>query len=198
MRRTANWYRGLSEIPGLTYTPFVWVPRNTLWAVDAEPEVRHLSSDENRLFMMWPTPDGGSTSASPAHQHGFYVPDGTPEEVLRRLSETLELPGLASDYHFSIQNATGHLWRQRKATPALYYKIESLCILDIELLESRTEEIYDGTVIGVSAFATLAGMYENEGRLQDALTVLERGKAVGQYIKDGRTERLRAVLGSTS
>ena len=196
MRETTNWYRRLSDVPDLTYVPLARVERARLWGVDAEPEIRRLSSDDDYIYITWPTPDGGSTSASPAHQHGFSIPDGTPEEVLQRMSEALELPGQASDYHFSIQHALEHLWRQRKTTPTLYNQIEKLCLLDIELLESRTEEIYEGTVIGVRAFTTLAGMYENEGRLRDASTILERGKVIGQYVKDGRIEQIQIVLGS--
>ena len=199
MRETTSWYRRLSDIPDLTYIPLLQVDRTRLrlWGFDAEPEVRRLSSDDSHVYLTWPTPDGSSTSASPAHQYGFSIPDGTSEEVLQRMSEALELPGQASDYHFSIQHAIEHLWRQRKANPALYDQIESLCLLDIKLLEKRTEEIYDGNVIGVRAFNTLAGMYENEGRLQDALAVLERGRALGQYVKDGRVEQIRVALGLT-
>lgn len=188
MRETTSWYSRLADIPDLAYIPLTQVNRTRLWGVDAKPEVRRLSLGNSHVYFTWPTPDGNSTSASPAHQHGFSIPDGTPEEVLKRVSETLELPGQASDYHFSIQHAIEQLWRQRKANPALYDQIENLCLLDIDLLEKRTEEIYGGSVISVRAFNTLAGMYENEGRLQDALTVLERGKALGQYVKDGRAE----------
>ena len=51
--------------------------------------------------------EGGSTSASPAHGYAFGSSEGiAPCEELRRLEETLELPGELSEYHFAIQNDT--------------------------------------------------------------------------------------------
>jgi hypothetical protein len=143
---------------------------------------------------MWPTAEGGYTSASPAKQHSFMLSDATPTEVLTHLSETLELPGTTSDYHFALQGAHEGLWRHRKAQPSLYNTIETICHLDIALVTLLGQDMYGDSPFAVLAFNRLAGIYEVEGRLNEALAVYEQAEAQGHFVRNNRGDQLRAVL----
>lgn len=191
MRSTIKWYRDLKEALGPDYTPLVDVPRPSDWPLNIRPKIESYGLTEERHYLSWPSIDhDGSGSASPAHQHGFHLPDADPEAIIRRVTETLALPGIASDYHFTIQNGHTGLRKYRKADPDLYDTIETLCLLDIKLIERYPSEVFgESEPFSVSAFHVLSQMYKVEGRLSDALDILRRGAPFRQ----GNEKRIEAL-----
>lgn len=149
-----------------------------------------------RDSVMWQTADGSYTSASPAKQHSMTLNDPTPADILTHLSEALELPGTASDYHFTLQGAHESLWRHRKAQPSLYNTIETICQQDIALVTLLGQDMYGDSPFAISAFNRLASIYEVEGRLDEALAIYRQAEAGGHFIRSSRADQLRTVLGA--
>ncbi len=195
MRDRTRWYANFAAIPGVRYKPFVSVNLKKLQGIGARPKVERYNFDgKQHDSVMWRTMDEGYTSASPAKQHTLVLSDPTPADILTHLSEVLELPGTASDYHFALQEAHESLWRHRKAEPSLYTVIETICRLDVLLVTLTGHEMYGDSPFAVLAFNRLADMYENEGQLHEALAVYEQAEAKGHFIRKGRVEQLRAAL----
>ena len=188
-------------MPGLSYEGSHTVDRARLSGHDLEPEAQEF--EEFELFhglhstLMWPTPEGGSTSASPVHQRVFGSgEDATPWETLQRLEETLELPGELPDYHFAIQHAYEAVYKGRRKDPSLLEEVERLCRLDMELVEYylKSVEYEPGEIYQVVAYGRLATLYEGEGYFHEALQVAERGLSMGQERLARARDRLSLVL----
>ena len=196
MRDEANWYPRFADIPEIQYIPLISVNQKNLWGRGARPKVERYNFDgKQHISMMWLAPDGTSTSASPAKQRSLTLNDPTPTDILAHLSETLELPGTASDYHFTLQDAHESFWRQRKVQPSVYNTIETICQLDIALVALLGQDMYGDSPFAVSAFSRLAGIYETEGLLGEALAVYDQAEAGGHFVRTSRAEQLRTVLG---
>lgn len=196
MRDRTRWYAKFAAIPGVRYKPFTPANLEKLQGIGVRPKVERYNFDgKQHDSVMWRTMDGGFTSASPAKQHTLMLSDPTPAEILTHLSEVLELPGTTSDYHFALQGAHESLWRHRKVEPSLLNEIETICRLDILLVALAGHEMYGDSPFAVLAFNRLAGMYEVEGQLNEALAVYEQAEAYGHFVRGGRAEQLRAALG---
>jgi hypothetical protein len=193
-----GWFRRLADVPGLSYEGSRTVDRTKLPGHDLEPEVREYRFEgELRRRLQWPTPEGGSTSASPVHQRVFRsVDQATTLETLRRLEETLELPGELSDYHYAIQNVCETIYKRRREDLSLLEEVERLCWLDIELFEAypKMVEYEPGQFPHVFAYKRLVVLYEGEGYFREALEVAERGLKMGQEHISAVAERLRLIL----
>ncbi len=185
-------------MPGLSYEGSQTVDRTKLPGHILEPEVREYRFEGGlRRSISWPTSKGGSTSASPVHQRVFGSgTDTTPQEALRHLEETLELPGELSDYHFAIQEVCKTVYEGRREDLSLLEEVERLCWLDIELLESYPEivEAQPGQYIRVFAYERLVTLYEGEGYFHEALEVAERSLRMGQEHLPQAAVRLRLIL----
>jgi hypothetical protein len=192
--RDPTWFRRLGDIPGLDYKTDPRVDRRRLRGHDVVPRIEHFGG---HATLTW-----GNTSRSPAHERAFGqdVGERPSAEILRLLSEILELPGEASDYHFAIQIASGILWARRRADPDLMEVVERLCWLDLRLIEAQPDAVRfqrDGksSYFHVTGFKTLITLYEREGALREALEVAERAERFDQ-LQDKATElrqRLAAV-----
>lgn len=199
MKHKTKWYAHFSKILGIHYNPLAPVDPEKLWNRGARPQVEHYSFDgKQHDSIMWLTADGGYTSASPAQQHSLMLSNPTPTEILTHLSEALELPGTASDYHFALQGAHESLWRHRRAQADLYNTIETICHLDIALVTLLGQDMYGDSPFAVLAFNCLAGIYEVEGRLNEALAVYKQAESQGHFVRSNRGDQLRAVLGAGS
>src|SRR5262249_22647509 len=125
-------------------------------------------------------------------------------ELLKHCYESLELPGVPSDYHFLIQGCASALWAQRRREPQVLEDVETLCWLDIQLIEARPETIRfehddEPRFYRVLTFAILIELYEREGYLRDALDVAERSARHGQGAEArDRLARRLATLESSS
>jgi hypothetical protein len=189
------WYPRFGDIPGVRYTTPSGIRRPDMPKRFLKPE-RHEHEWDGRMHasLSWPETDG-ETSASPAMR---WPPDDDPPRpspalILQRLYETLELPGIPSDYHFALLRAYEGLAGHARRAPELLADVERLCLLDIELLEAVPEVVGEldnpeQPAIRVPAFDHLIRLYERNGLLDDALAMARRGAALGQGADD--VERL--------
>jgi hypothetical protein len=149
-------------------------------------------------LVFWDMPNRVSTTQSPAASWASSgSPDASWPDVLRRLYESLELPGSASDYHFAILRTTEDLWNRRRQDPDVLPEVECLCLLDIKLVEtlpgvglSSAED--EPIILYIPAFGYLVRLYEREGFIEDALQIARRGTALGQ--KSDEEQRLETLL----
>jgi hypothetical protein len=184
-----EWFRRLADIPDVGYTSDARVKRSMLPGHDTVPSLNVYTFEGKRLeSLSWPTAND-QTSQSPASLHARAASSPAPVDpsgvVLQCLHEVLELPGIASDYHFAIQGCVEELWKRRHQEPGIFSEVERLCWLDIRLVEARPETITyerEGNVAyaGVSAFGRLVDLYSHEGFLSEALEVAERGARLNQ------------------
>ena len=183
-----EWFPRLADIPDIGYIADPRINRTKLRRHDAVPKVTvYTFEGEPQESLSWPMPNG-STSRSPAADYSdTHLWDATKssEMLLRRLHETLELPGTVSDYHFAIQRCVEELWKRRRQEPVLLQELERLCWLDIRLIEARPETIVSPKIgspayFQVLAFGHLIDLYSGEGFLREALEVAERGARLHQ------------------
>jgi hypothetical protein len=137
------WFRRLAEVPHVGYEGSSSVDRALLPGHNDTPEISYYDYEGKRnVSLQWPMGQG-STSASPAvtweptQRQG----ESTAEFKLRRLNEKLELPGTLSDYHFAIQGCHDELSRFVRQSPQVLEILETLCWLDIRLIEHFPETI---------------------------------------------------------
>lgn len=196
-----EWFHRLADVPGVNYTGYPGMQRTRLPGHHARPQIVTFTFDGKRHeSLRWPT-RGGETSASPAKTHGFLsLPDQeeSPQLLLQRMYEALELPGEPTDYHFIIQSCIEELWKRkrRQQDPSLLERIEELCWLDIRLVEAKPDAIafdHHGTqrYFHVVAFTHLMRLYEREGFLHEALEVAQRATRFSPDVMDAEQLRQR-------
>jgi hypothetical protein len=190
----------MGDIPGVEWTS-PGVDRRRLRRHYAVPEVQVYEFEGKRQESLWWEAPGGGTSASPASEWARVEEEQSPDGILRRLYEALELPGEVADYHFAIQSAAGALWARRRDDPDLILKVEELCWLDIKLVEAYPQAVsYEGedgeAYYTITAFHTLISLYEREGFLEDALAVVDRAGRFGDL--QGQRERLEAKVAAVA
>ncbi len=179
------WYRRLADVPGVGYLASAQVDRGGLTGHDAVPKVSVYEFDgERKESLSWSLPNG-TTSASPAQRHATAEQNEPTPALLRRVRETLELPGEPSNYHFALLNACEELWQRRRESPHLFEELEDLCLLDIRLIEAQPQIVTNTYGNGpdffqVPAFGRLIQLYEREGFLHEALKIAERAEHFGQ------------------
>ncbi len=192
-----DWFRRLADVPGVPYEGSLSIDRSKLDGYDSEPTVSEFEfGGEVHRSLHWATPEG-STSASPVHRRAFAAKDAaSPGAELRRLEETLELPGTLSDYHFAIQGTCQAVFDQRRRDFALLEEVERLCWLDVALIEAHpgVAEYEPGKFFRVVGYELLMRLYEGEGYFAEALEVAERSTRLGQEYSLARAERLRTRL----
>ena len=172
-------FRCISDVPGVTYQTPVGIDRALLPGVDVLPEIRQYTSYDGtvRESSWWPTPDGAS-GVPPARtwMNEVRTSELSTEALLRRLYESLELPGTASDYHFAIQGMIDTLWSRRRDEREVRATMEELAWLNIDLIRAQPEAVtYQGvdgpSFYGITTFSRLVYLYEREGAWRDALAV---------------------------
>jgi hypothetical protein len=185
-----KWFRRLAEIPGVQYNTPQGISR-LLPGYNLIPELHTYDFDgERHESLSWRTKEG-STSASPASEWQTEPRSGESpaQTALRQVFETLELPGVPSDYHFAIQDCNETLWERRREEPWVVEQIEKLCWLNIQLLEACPEAIsYEREdeiqYAHVDAFHRLINLYENDGYLKEAFEVARRAMRFEQAEDD--------------
>lgn len=184
------WFPRFGDIPGVAYETPSSVSLNRLKKRNMRPEQTRYRDTPSML--MW-----GSTSASPANEH-FRDDDSdfSVEGVLANVAEALELPGIASDYHFGIQGAVQWLWKRRYDDAGVFDEVERLCWLDLQLIQSQPQAVSmerDGATqyFRVVAFQTLVTMYSTEGALTDAVRVLDLARRFEQS-ESSALEKIRS------
>jgi hypothetical protein len=182
------------------------IERESLPGWNDVPEIHTVRLDGHREeALTWPIGNGTrGGSASPAHYRAFSAfgdVRATPSaDLLRNLSEGLELPGEPTDYHFLIQGCADELWRRCRKEPGLIDEVERLYWLDIDLVQARPDaasHVDEGErrFYSIAGFSTLIQLYEDRGDLAEALKVAEIAAAHGQCLYD--RERLLWMTGGT-
>lgn len=187
-----QWFRRLAEVPGIEYECRANIDRSLLPEYDAIPEIGTYKSflngkiDDylhnyinNRINISWKTTED-STSASPALRWQRLEPqlrldETIPQAVLRRLIETLELPGILSDYHYALQSCHELLWQHRRKELWIIAEIERLCLLDIQLVEVQNSISVEREIDFSFGWKRLIQLYEREGNIHEAFAIAQRG-----------------------
>jgi len=182
-----KWVSRLGDLSGVDYVSPPGMNRRKLPQHDAKPRVETFScSKKNETTLTWKTAEG-ETSQSPAS--AWFIADDprkvSTADLVQRLFEALELPGVASDYHFALLRAYDILWSRRRREPEVLPELERLCLLDIHLVEQRPDIIHmtvqdEELTARVPAFHYLVFLYEQEGATSDALDIARRAAAAGQ------------------
>lgn len=197
-----GWFRRLAEVPGVSYKGAPEVDRTQLPGHDFEPTLCTTEDGgKESHHLQWPSfRKGFTTSASPATRRMDYYDQLTRKSsrpvLLQQLKETLELPGVVSDYHFAVQTCAEALYKMRREDPSVLENCERLCWLDIELIEAYPEtlEYEPGQFFQVPAFERLIRLYEREGYLHETLEVAERAIGSKQDHLYRKLEELRERL----
>jgi hypothetical protein len=179
-----QWFRRLAEVPGIEYECSPNIDRSLLPEHDAIPEIRtYESSLDGKIHdsISWKTTEG-STSASPAHRWQGWgqkpeprLNENLPQAILRQLQETLELPGILSDYHHALQSCHELLWQHRRKDIWIIAEIECLCLLDIQLVEVQNSISLERDSGFSLAWGRLIQLYEREGNILEASAIAQRG-----------------------
>ncbi len=187
MFKDTVWYSRFADVPGVGYVAPEGIRRPDLPASFLKPEMNSFQIDgKPYASLTWKTEEGGSTSASPASR---WSPDldlrnPPPQLILQQLYEKLELPGVASDYHFALLSAYQALAPHARRNPELYEHLERLCLTDIVLVEHLPRIINEGDPnlppFRVPAFEILGTLYLRNGLLDDAMGIAKRAVAAGQ------------------
>jgi hypothetical protein len=195
-----DWVRRFGDIPGVTYRPPSGVDGKRLPRHEAVPEIYVFEFDGKRHESLWWPADGSGGSASPAKSRASGALDAPTRDLLRNVYEGLELPGEPSDYHFLIQGCADELWGRRGREPEVLEDVETLCWLDVQLIEAcpdaiRNDSSDEPKFFNVLTFWILIDLYEREGFLHEALDVAERAARYGQGLEacDRLAERIAAV-----
>jgi len=171
------WVSSLKQLSGVTYSPPKWSSAPRLKRVHAVPRVSSYEhDDQKRAHLSWQTEEG-STSASPSQRHFGTWPDAEAPvaDSLHHLHAGLLLPGTPSDYHFAIQHCIGVLWKRRRTDPEAIPPLESLCLLDIAIVEAHPDFFRVGEhFVAISSARLLISLYEHAGDLDAALSLARR------------------------
>lgn len=198
-----RWFPRFAEIPGIKYDPPPNLDFSALPGRGKIPKIEYYNFDGKRhVSLNWKSGDM-TTGASPAREWKTTPHAGESEAatLLRQVYETLELPGVLSDYHFSIQHAHEALRKYvGKEIWAPVY-IEKLCLMDVQLLDKYPETIVFESIkdeihyARASAFARLIDLYEKEGYLREALQIAKIAERLEQG--SGIVEELEAKINLT-
>lgn len=192
-----TWFRRFGDVPGVQYETPPGIEREQIPGHDVVPEVHEYSDS---LWWPWRDPETGeegSTGQPPAGQRSEERGDDpqSPDEILRELAESLELPGYPSTYHFLIAEGQERLWKRRLRDATVIQEIIRLCHLDVELLAAHKEIIEpregDDFWLHVRAFETLFRLHVNEGELAEAEAIAVR--AIEEFGQDRFDRRLGEV-----
>lgn len=190
----AVWFRRLAEVPGVGYTASLRVDRRSLPGHDTRPR-------ETSGFLTWPTREG-ATSQSPAGGYcSNFREETNPNEILQRILEALELPGVPSDYHFTLMPGVERLWRYVRDNPELLEHIEALCLTDIRLVEeypSIVEIETQGrkTFCLIPTFNLLIKLYRENGFYVEASDTARRARRFDNSAPEA--EKVDAVVRSVT
>jgi hypothetical protein len=195
----APWFRRLGDIPDFVYRPQVAVDCDRLRGRKFQPTPD--SGPWNRDGLSWPSLDDPNTpgSRAPAEQHLGEVHDTRipVETVIRRLSEALELPGTARDYHEILARVAGSFWhKRRRPQSGALLALERFALLDVQLFrllpEVLQEDLARTPPLPPSSLLSLNELYRSEGFLQEALAA---GREAERYTEGrGHAAHIETLL----
>jgi hypothetical protein len=122
------------------------------------------------------------------------------EDLVRSVWEGLELPGIASDYHFLLQGAAAQLWSRRRKEPAGLRMAETFGYLDLALIEAIPQTVWrndgdrDGGFLRITSLEHLLTLLEREGAFREALALSRRAQRFGDVYRSEELEAKVAAL----
>lgn len=166
-----TWYRRLGDIPGYSYRPLVGIEPELLSGRDFEPTPRPDDTGTDGLY--WPCFDAPNilSGQSPAVQHLGLIHDTrvSSHKVVKNLSEALELPATARDYHTMLTRSIESLWhKRRRCQPGALRALEYFSLLDIQLFRLVPDVLMFGAPLSLE---NLVRLYVSEGLLAEARAV---------------------------
>lgn len=181
-----KWFPRFAEVPGVRYVPPDNLDLSSLEGRGMLPRVRrHNEGGRSYQSITWVYKDVTTSSSPAADWRTTKLPgESEPRMLVRQTYETLELPGVLSDYHFALQNGHDSLRKYISTESWVLSDIERFCLLNIQLIDQHpaaiTFEMPEGDhYFGVSAFRTLCNLYQREGYLRDALIIAQMGERFG-------------------
>jgi hypothetical protein len=186
----------MADVPGIQFDGSPGVDRAVLPGVGRRPRVQGG-------YMSWPAADGGSSSASPAHERAYADLSGlSRDDVVRWVWEGLEVPGTASDYHFLLQGAVEQAWSRRREDPAWLHALETFAYLDLALVEAAPHAVTlegalpAGEFVRIASIERLLTLLEREGALREAGALAHRAQRFGEhYWRDELEAKVAALDG---
>ncbi|MFC4118966.1 hypothetical protein [Nonomuraea zeae] len=185
----------MADILGIGFTGSPDIDRSRLPDAHVRPR-----QERGSRYLYWPTPEGG-TSASPAHRRAFAdTKHMDTNGLVRWVWEGVELPGIASDYHFLLQGAIKQLWSRRRSAPEGLQFVEVFAALDLGLIEAVPHAVAIDEADPAQGFARLASvevwmkLLETEGALRDAVAVSRRAQRFGESYRRADLEAKVAAL----
>jgi hypothetical protein len=186
-----RWAPRLADVPGIAFTGSPGVDRTKLKHHALRPTKEYGS-------LSWETRNGWTSEAPAAAHRGER--DIKPATLIRRTWEALELPGTAADWHYTLLDTTGQLWRLRTREPDHLAVCEQFCRIDIDLVRIRPEPFWRGETardgfVSLPTFGILIKLLRAVDDLDEALAYARLGLQFGQGTEDDVTE-IEEALGA--
>jgi hypothetical protein len=188
-----TWYPRLADVPDISFAGSPSVDRRRLSRAVMRPSVSEWGLTWEDSSQM--------SSASPASEHIEEQLDSLPtDELVLKTWETLELPGVLSDWHFVLQNAAQTLWRRRKTEPSALAACEEFARIDVELAAAYPRQFMidaaDPTrgYLSILTFDVLIKLYRAIDALPQALNIAKTAAAFKADRYDKIAGELSAVL----
>ena len=148
--------------------------------------------------LSWETRDGWTSEAPAAAHRGER--DIKPATLIRTTWEALELPGTAPDWHYTLLDTTGQLWRLRTREPEHLAVCEQFCRIDINLVRARPEPFWRGDTaaegfLSITTFDILIKLLRAVDELDEALAYARLGVQLGQGTEND-IEEIESALGA--
>lgn len=191
MYEDVRWAARLADVAGVGFTGSPGIDRTKLKDHALRPTKEYGS-------LTWKTRDGWTSQAPAAAHRGER--DVKPATLIRKTWEALELPGTAADWHYTLLDTTGQLWRLRAREPEHLAVCEQFCRIDIALIRTRPEPFWRGDnpreeFVSVPTFDILIKLLRAVDELDEALAYALLGVQFGQGTEDDADE-IEAALGA--
>lgn len=191
MYEDVRWAARLGDVPGVGFPGSPGTDRTKLKNHALRPTMEYGS-------LHWETRDGWTSQAPAAAHRGER--DVKPATLIRTTWEALELPGTAADWHYTLLDTTGQLWRLRTREPKHLAVCEQFCRIDINLVRARPEPFWHGDTpadgfVSIPTFDILIKLLRAIDELDEALAYARLGVEFGQATDD-EIEEIEAALGA--
>ncbi len=187
-----RWYPRLADMPGVVFAGSPGVQRSKLRGSNTRPR-------KSQWGLEWPEQNG--EWSSPAQNHRKEFAELTTAQLAKNVWECLELPGTLSDWHFTLQDAVGELFRRRHIEPAALFLCEQFALIDLQLTHARPqaflidgERSNTGTYVSVTGMNTLVRIYRASDDLPQAIEIARHAESWGNVSLSKAADEMQALL----
>lgn len=188
-----RWYPRLADMPGVAFTGSPGVQRSKLRG--STTRARKADWGDG---LDWPERNGEWGSPAQAHRQDFA--ELSTDRLVRNVWECLELPGTLGDWHFTLQDAAGELFRRRHSEPAALRHCEQFALIDLQLTQARPQAFLidaaksDSGYVGVTSLNVLMRVYRAMDDLPSAVEISRRAESWGNESLGKAAEEMQALL----